>query len=130
MPASTSHPAWHERWRLVALWSGLLAGPFAWLALLQTNYVLAYVACEVGRTWFLHLATAVALLLVAGAGLAAWRASPGHVMQRETLTHPLSDDTRDQRSRWMGLAGVGLCAWFIIAIVAMELPIAVLQECR
>ena len=130
MPASTSRPVSHERWRLAAVWAGLLAGPVVWLTLLQTNYVLAYVACEVQATWFMHLATAVAVLLVAGAGYASWRASFGDLTADETSTHPLSDETRRQRSRWMSLAGVALSAWFIVVIVAMEVPIIVLRECQ
>lgn len=130
MPASTSHPASHERWRLASLWAGLLAGPLVWLVLLQTNYVLAYVACEAQRTWFMHLATAVAVIVVAAAGLAAWRASFGDLMEDERLSHPLDDDTRVQRSRWMSLAGVAFSAWFIVVILAMEVPILVLKECQ
>ncbi|HEY0875170.1 MAG TPA: hypothetical protein VGD94_16975 [Vicinamibacterales bacterium] len=130
MPASTSPPVSHERWRLAAVWAGLLTGPLVWLALLQTNYVLAYVACEVQRTWFIHLATAVAVLLVASAGYAAWRASFGEITADETLTHPLADETRVQRSRWMSLAGVAFSAWFIVVILAMEVPVIVLKECQ
>ena len=130
MPSSTSRPVSHERWRLAALWAGLLAGPLAWLTLLQVNYLFAYVACEVQRTWFMHLASAIAILLVGGAGFAAWRASHGEMTAAETLTHPLSDETRKQRSRWMSLAGVACSIWFVVVIVAMEVPIIVLKECQ
>ena len=130
MSSSTSRPVSHERWRLAALWAGLLTGPLVWLTLLETNYVLAYVACETGRTWFMHLAIAAALLLVATAGYAAWRASYGDMLAPEHLTPPLSDETRRQRSRWMSLAGVIFSAWFIIVILAMEVPILVLRECQ
>lgn len=130
MPSSISRPASHERWRIAALWAGLLAGPLVWLALLELNYVLAYVACETGATWFMHLATGAALLLVATAAHLAWRASYGDMMAPETPTPPLSDETSRQRSRWMSLAGVGLSLWFFIVILAMELPILVLRECQ
>ena len=130
MASSTSRPVSHERWRLAALWAGLLTGPLVWLLLLEFNYVFAYVACETRSTWFLHLAVAVALLLVAGAGYWAWRASYGDMLAPETLTAPLSDETRRQRSRWMSLAGVALSAWFVLVILAMEVPILVLRECQ
>jgi len=130
MPSSTSRPVSHERWRLAALWAGLLTGPVVWLALLEVNYVLAYVACETRSTWFMHLAVLVALLLVFGAGYAAWAASYGNMMADETLTPPLSDETRLQRSRWMSLAGVASSAWFIVVILAMEVPLLVLRECQ
>jgi len=112
------------------VWAGLLAGPLAWLTLLEVNYVLAYVACERQETWFMHLATVVAVVAVGAAGLAAWRASHGDMTADETLTHPLSDETREQRSRWMSLAGVACSIWFIVVILAMEIPIVVLKECQ
>lgn len=114
----------------MALWLGLLAGPVVWLSLLQTNYVLAYVACETGRTWFMHAATALAAIIVAAAGYGAWRASDGPIMAEEKLSDPLDDETHRQRARWMSFAGVAFSAWFIIVILATEIPIIVLQECR
>ena len=61
--------------RITALWIGVLAGPLAWAALLETNYVLSYVACGQRQTWMLHLAAAIALALVAGGAALTWRAS-------------------------------------------------------
>ena len=130
MPSSTSRPVSHERWRLAALWAGLLTGPIVWLGLLQWNYVLAYVACETRSTWFMHLAVGIALLLVAAAGYAAWSASYGDMFAQETRTLPLSDETRVQRSRWMSLAGVAFSLWFMLVILAMEVPLVVLRECQ
>jgi hypothetical protein len=130
MRSSISRPVSHERWRLAALWAGLLTGPIVWLALLEVNYVLAYVACETRSTWYMHLAVGVALLLVAGAGYAAWAASYGNILAVETPSQPLSDETRIQRSRWMSLAGVALSLWFILVILAMEVPLVVLRECQ
>jgi hypothetical protein len=130
MPSSTSRPVSHERWRLAALWAGLLTGPIVWLALLQASYVLSYVACETRSTWFMHLAVAIALLLVAGAGYAAWAAAYGNITADETPTPPVSDGTRLQRSRFMSLAGVSFSAWFILVILAMEVPLVVLKECQ
>jgi hypothetical protein len=130
MPSSTSRPVSHERWRLAALWAGLLTGPIVWLTLLEVNYVLAYVACETSSTWFMHLAVVVSLLLVSGAGYAAWAASYGSILTEETQSPPLSDETRIQRSRWMSLAGVAFSLWFIGVILAMEVPLVVLRACQ
>jgi hypothetical protein len=130
MPSSTSRPVSHERWRLAALWGGLLTGPVVWLGLLEANYVLAYVACETRSTWFMHLTVGIALLVVAGAGYAAWAASYGDMFAEETPTLPLSDETRIQRSRWMSLAGVAFSLWFMLVILAMEVPLVVLRECQ
>lgn len=130
MASSTSRPVSHEPWRLAALWSGLLTGPLMWLFLLQTNYVLAYVACETRNTWFMHLAVAVAVLLVAASGYASWRASDGDPAEDERLSAPLSDETHRQRSRWMSMGGVLTASFFIIVILASEIPIIVLRECQ
>jgi hypothetical protein len=130
MDSSISRPASREHRRNAALWIGALAGPLVWLSLLQTNYLLAYVACETGRTWFMHLAAALAVLLVAAAGLVAWRASDGPLMVDERLSGPLDPETHRQRSRWMRFAGVALSGWFIVVILATEIPLVVLRECQ
>ena len=43
---SRATPRLIRRWPLACLWAGLMAGPFAWAALLEVNYVLSYVSCE------------------------------------------------------------------------------------
>ena len=59
MPSSTlRHGSFDAGGRITALWIGVLAGPVAWSALLETNYILSYVACEQRQTWMLHLAAA------------------------------------------------------------------------
>ncbi len=130
MASSTSRPVSHERWRLAALWAGVLTGPFVWLGLLEANYVLAYVACETRSTWFMHVAVGAGLLLVAAAGCGAWAASFGNRLADDVGAPPLSDATRIERSRWMSLAGVALSLWFMVVILAMEVPLLVLRECR
>jgi hypothetical protein len=130
MDSSTSHPVWYERWRLAALWAGVLTGPLVWLTLLETQYVLSYVACETRATWFMHLSTGVALVLVGGAAWAAWSASHGSPSDDDAPEPPVSDRTRRQRSRWMSLVGIALSGWFALVILAMEVPILVLGVCQ
>ena len=130
MPSSTLHRASHERARLAALWTGLLAGPIVWLTLLEVNYVLSYVACEAKTRWFLHLATAVAILLVAGAGLWSWRARIDDPFGPEEISPPLSDHTSVQRVRWMAAAGAAFSLGFILLIVATHIPVLVLKTCQ
>jgi hypothetical protein len=131
MRSSTLDPASHERRRLAALWTGLLAGPIVWLALLETNYVMSYVACEVRNTWFLHLTTFVAVVLVAAAGWWGWHAGHGDPLQPEPeVTPPLGPETARQRVRWMAAASAGMSIWFIIVIVATDLPVLVLKTCQ
>jgi hypothetical protein len=128
MASSTSVPAWHEPRRWAALWVGLLTGPVVFLALLQTNYVMSYVACEARTRWFLHLATLVALLLVAGAGWLAWTHGPAEPDERHS--RPITRDTTESRARWMSMAGVMMSAWFMLVILATEIPILVLKQCQ
>ena len=123
LPHGSSEP----RRQLLALWIGILAGPLAWAALLQTNYVLSYVACEQRHSWMLHGASAAALVLVAGAAIAAWRASPPLGEEEHVGEGPAR--TSQLRRRWMGLAALALCAWFAIVIFATEIPVLVLHPC-
>lgn len=97
------------------LWTGILAGPLVWLALLQTNYVLSYVACELRQTWFLHAATGVSLVLVIAAGAVAWSGS--------------ARGPHQSRATWMAWAGVVMSLWFALVIAAMAVPILIVPPC-
>jgi len=115
---------------MAALWLGILAGPLAWAALLETNYVLSYVACEQRHTWMLHLAAAAALIVVASGAWMAWRAAPP-ALHCERECEPSTDpaETAVIRARFMAIGGLALCAWFALVIVATEIPVVVLQPC-
>lgn len=127
MPSSTLPRDWSEPGRLLALWTGILAGPLVWAALLQTNYILSYVACEQRQSWPLHVATAVALLLIAGAAWVAWRAAPS-LGDDEHASEDL-DAARALRARFMALGGLALCAWFALVILATAIPALVMHPC-
>jgi hypothetical protein len=108
----------------------MLAGPILWLVLLQWHYVASYVACESRQTWFLHAATAVAVALVAAAGLWAWREGRGPSDLPEPLTPPVSAATCDARTRWMAHFAGASSLWFILVILSMEVPIVILRTCQ
>jgi hypothetical protein len=127
MASSTLRRASHDPQRLFALWTGMLAGPLVWLVLLETNYVLAYVACETDQKWFLFAAGAVAALLVAGAALLAWRAGPA--ADEDPHSPPDSADTFESRARWMSAAGVSLSLFFVLIIVATVIPAMIHAPC-
>jgi hypothetical protein len=123
MPFSTlRHGSFSWGPRLAALWAGLSAGPLAWAALLQTNYVLSYVACEQRHAWMLHAAAGMALVLVALGALAAWTAGPSLWGSKPT-------STAETRARFMAIGGLALCAWFALVIVATEIPVFLLNPC-
>jgi hypothetical protein len=131
MPSSTlRHGSLDAGGRITTLWVGMLAGPVCWAALLETNYVLSYVACEQRHTWMLHLAAAVALALVAGAAVLTWRAAPhglNYERERDVSTDPV--ETAVIRARFMAIGGLALCAWFALVILAMEIPVLMLKPC-
>ena len=128
MPSSTlDRGSLDWGWRLAALWTGLLAGPAVWAALLETNYVLSYVACEQRHTWMLHLASAVAILLIALAAFWVARAAPPMGTDETPSTDPR--DTAVLRARFMAIAGLVSCAWFSLVILATEIPVIVLHPC-
>lgn len=127
MPSSTSRRAWHESRRTAALWAGLLAGPLVWLAALEVNYVMSYVACESSAAWMLHAVNAVSAGIVGLAGWLAWRSGPAR--SEEHATSPDSPATTELRARWMSAGGVATSLWFILVILAMEIPVAMLPPC-
>jgi len=123
MPSSTlRHESSSSGPRLAALWAGLAAGPLAWATLLETNYVLSYVACEQRHSWMLHLGTAIALAVVGLGAFAAWSARP-------PLVEDTASSTTESRVRFMAIGGLVLCAGFAIVILATEIPVLVLDPC-
>ena len=130
MPSSTSHRASHDRGRLAALWTGVLAGPIVWLVLLEVNYVLSYVACETRQRWFLHVTTLVAVVLVAAAGGWAWRARIGDPLAAEEISGPLTEKTSRQRAAWLAALAAAFSIWFILLILATHVPVLVLRVCQ
>jgi hypothetical protein len=130
MPSSTlPHESLDAGPRITTLWIGMLAGPVVWAALLETNYVLSYVACEQRHSWMLHLAAAVALALVGVAALLTWRAAPALSREREDAPSTDPAHTAVTRAWFMAMGGLALCAWFAVVIMAMEIPVLVLKPC-
>jgi hypothetical protein len=106
------------------LWAGLAAGPLAWAAQLEVNYILSYVACETRTTWMLHLSTAVALVVVGLGAMAARR-----VLTAARAETGAPGEKALTRTRAMALSGVVLCAWFALVILATDVPALMLRPC-
>jgi hypothetical protein len=121
----------HDRRRLATLWAGVLAGPLVFLALLQANYVLSYVSCETGRTWFLHAATLGGAGVVAAVGYLCWRVGvAGQQLIEEPAGAPVSRHTSESRAIWMGYVGAANSVWFLIVMLAMDIPVLLLRTCQ
>jgi len=71
--------------------------------------------------------TLVSAAVVAYAAVVAWRSGPPE--NAEHPTAPITPDTSESRARWMSLSGAILSLWFVVVILAMEIPVAVLPSC-
>lgn len=126
MRSSTLRRASHDPRRVAALVLSVLAGPVAFLVVLETNYALTYAACEHRNEWFLHLIALVAVVIVAFAGLTGWRARTPGTTETETLDQ---DETTELRVRFLAYGAALLSGFFVIAILAFEIPMIVLHPC-
>lgn len=110
---------------LLELWTGMLAGPIAWLLQLQTNYILAQLVCSRTSHVMLHVITVVALLLAAGGGLIAWRS-----WQQAGREWPGESEGVVPRSRFMAVVGLLTSVMFFLVILAQGIPSFILNPCQ
>ena len=99
-------------------WSGILAGPIAWSAMLGFNYALTKWSCGHGTAYVLQVIAILALACTAAGALAAWRTLmlvPAGVS--DDGGHPLD------RSRFMGILGLTSSALFAVLLIAESVPI-------
>jgi hypothetical protein len=110
--------------RDLALWTGILAGPTVWLLSFEANFALAPWACEFNNKIALIVVTLVALILVAGSGLLAWREwnAVGKVW-------PGGAGGALARERIMAAGGVLFSAMFFLVILAQGIPNLLMGAC-
>ena len=108
--------------------SAFSAAPWCGSRSLEANYVMSYVACESRHTWFLHGMNLSLRGRGRRRGLLAWRSGPA-LKTRSTRRRPITRETSENRARWMSLGGVILSLWFVVVILAMEIPVAVIPSC-
>src|SRR4051794_27295319 len=110
--------------RDLALWAGVLAGPVAFALDEEISYAVTQNACSTGDHVFLHLASLLALCLIAAGAVSAWR-----VFVRLPAG---ADQTRGgewDRSRFMAIAGLVLCLIFTLFVIAEAVPRFILGPC-
>lgn len=108
----------------LVLWLGVLAGPSAWALQQQVNYMITASACEAGQQWWLHAVSFAALLIAAAGGFVSWR------MFRRFGEGPIDQgETRSHRARFMAIWGIAFSAFFLLVIVATEIPVWILGAC-
>jgi hypothetical protein len=110
---------------LLALWTGVLLAPLAFLSNLQVNYTLTQKLCPGGHTSLLHLMTILFLLIAAAGGLIAWRnwGRAGRALPDESA----DNNTRD---RFMGSVGLMISALSFLIIVAQWIPQFIFNPCQ
>lgn len=107
------------------LWAGVLAGPVAWAGSFGLRYSLVPYACRTGAEYVIDLVSVAALLVIAaGAGI-AWRSWSAAGRNRETGGAGVVE-----RSRFMAISGLILCAYFAMLVVAEAVPKFVLSACH
>jgi hypothetical protein len=109
----------------VALWTGILAGPVAWLLQMQTGFALVPWACATGHVFVLHLVTLAGLLIAAAGALVAWRD-----WRRFGKEWPKGKGGRQMRRRFMAVLGLLTSVLFFFVILAQGIPSFILNPCQ
>ena len=103
----------------------MLAPPMIWALQQQLSYALTPSACEARVEWWLHAVTVLALLAVAGTTFLSWG-------EYQRLPSESTDQGKTvvTRSRFLAAAGIGSGLFFLIVILATELPNWFLGACE
>lgn len=107
------------------LWTGVLAGPVAWLLNLLLSYLLTDWSCNHGHAVVIHLVNVVTLLAALAGTVVAWSAWRMAEPSKSTGAAPPPG-----RVRFMALAGLILGIVFALAIVAQAIPPFILGPCQ
>jgi len=111
--------------RDLALWIGLLAGPFVWLCSFEANFALVPWTCIWQGKLALYLVSLVAFVLSGGAALVSWNIWSR--LGREP--DPEGGDTLS-RSRAMAFGGVVISGFSCIIILAQAIVEFLLGACQ
>jgi hypothetical protein len=110
----------------LALWTGLLCGPIAWLLQLQIGYILIPWACAHDvQAISLHIVTVAALLLTLAGGFINWRN-----WQRTGKEELDGEGGTVSRSRFMAVLGIFTSAMFFLTILVQGMASFILHPCQ
>ncbi len=110
---------------IALMWSGLLAGPLAWLLVLEINFALVPWACAFAVKWPLWLVTAGGLAVSAGGGALSWNA-----WRKAGREWPSEAGGAIPRSRFLAAGGVLISVFFFVALIAQGVTQAILGACQ
>ena len=100
------------------LWTGILAGPAAWLAQLGVMYPIAQLTCHSGfapqHPAALHATSALALISIAAAARFPQQLRP----------------SSQQRVRFMAHLGLLICIVFALVVIATWVPPFIIHKCE
>lgn len=99
-----------------ALWTGILAGPFAQALTLTSKYALVKYVCDRKAAWVLFAIAILGLAICAFGAFESWR---GWRSGEET-----------PRVQFMGISGLILNAGFALVIIAQAIPPFFLGPCE
>jgi hypothetical protein len=98
------------------LWTGILAGPFAFATAFTTKYAMVAWICDHKAEWIFWAITIIALLVCLFGAFESWRG--------------LKSGENTRRVRFMGLGGLTMNAAFAMSIIAMTIPHFYLGACE
>lgn len=110
---------------MLTQWTGVLAGPLAWLMQLSTNYALVEHVCSTGNEFLLHGISGVAVLATAAGAWLAWG-----VWKRTGSSWPGEEGGTIGRSRFMAASGLVFSAFFAVLILGQTIPTLMLGPCK
>jgi hypothetical protein len=111
--------------RTFALWTGILAGPVAWLVSFEINFALAPWACVNQQKILLYIVSLIAFIISAASGILAW--SEWKQLGSEW---PGEGGGAVPRGRIMAIGGMLMSALFCLVILAQAVPALMLGVCE
>jgi hypothetical protein len=104
-------------------WTGLFAGPLAWVFDEMASYALVPYACNSGRAWPMQAVSLGCLLLLLTGALLAWRD------WRRRQAAPPEENRPESRGHFLALVGFLLCLLFGFAIATDVVAKLLLDPC-
>ena len=110
---------------IFALWTGVLLAPFAFLSNLQISYMLVLWACASGQVLWLHVVSALWLLVALFGAFIAWRnwGRAGREWRSE-------GGSSVARSRFMAIVGLLMSVLFGLIILAQWIADFIIDPCQ
>ncbi len=124
MPGQSQAREFTEPRGVLALWTGILAGPIVTLLHQEVSFILVPFACAWGWQLVMHAVTLVALALIAGAGWLSWRK-----WKEAGPRWPGDGNDSVSRGRFMAAGGVLLSGLFFLLVLAQGIATVVLNAC-